>query len=181
MSESTRARVRAPFRIGPWVPGFLLPAAVGLVGLAASLLALLDVVQDALLPVGVVLAVVSALRVRSPAPWLLVATLALGQLLRDPAALDAELPALVLALHLLVVLTLGARAVPVRSRVQLAALGPAARAIGLVQVPAQLLAAALLASAGRLQVLPVASTIGGALLVLVAGLLVVQRRADREE
>jgi hypothetical protein len=39
----------------------------------------------------------------------------------------------------------------------------------------------LLASAGRLQVLPVASTIGAALLVLVAGLLIVPRRSEREE
>lgn len=177
MSESTRAAVRAAFRIGPWVPGFLLPAAVGLIGVAATFL----VLQEGLIAVGVVLAIVSALRVRSPAPWLLVALLALGQLLRDPAQLDAELPALVLAVHLLVVLTMGARVVPVRSRVQLAALGPAARATGLVQVPTQVLAAVLLASTGRLQVLPVASTVGGALLVLVAGLLVVPRRAEREE
>lgn len=62
-----------------------------------------------------------------------------------------------------------------------AALGPTARAIALVQLPAQVLAAVLLASTGRLQILPVASIIGGALLVLVAGLLVVPRRAEREE
>jgi hypothetical protein len=159
------------------VPGFLLPTAVGVIGIAASVL----VLRDVLLPVGVVLAVASALRVRSPAPWLLVATLTIGQLLRTTAQLDAELPALVLAVHLLVATTLGARVVPIRARVQLAALGSAARAVGLVQVPTQVLAALLLASAGRLQVLPVASTIGGALLVLVAGLLIVPRRAEREE
>jgi hypothetical protein len=95
--------------------------------------------------------------------------------------LDAELPALVLAVHLLVVLTLGARVVPARSRVQVAALGPAARTTGLVQLPAQVLAALLLASDGSLQVLPVASTIGGALLLLVAGLLIVPRRVEQEE
>jgi len=175
--ESARAAVRARFRIGPWVPGFLLPTAVGLSGIAATLL----VLQDGLVLVGVVLAVVAALRVRSATPWLLVALLVLGQLVRDPARLDAELPALVLALHVFVVLTLGSRVVPVRSRVQLAALGPAARALGLVQLPTQALAALLLASAGHLQVLPAASTIGGALLVLVAGLLVVPRRAERED
>jgi hypothetical protein len=169
--------VRTRFRTGPWVPGFLLPIAVGLIGIAAAVL----VLSDFLLLLGVGLAVVSALRVRSPAPWLLVAVLALGQLVRTPDRPDAELPALVLALHLLVVLVLGARVVPVRARLQLAALGPAARATGLVQVPAQVIAAVLLASTGRLQVLPVASTVGAALLVLVAGLLVVPRRAEREE
>lgn len=177
MSAATRPRVRASFRIGAWVPGFLLPTTVGLIGIAAAFL----VLQDLLLVIGSVLAIVSALRVRSPAPWLLVGVLVLGQLLRVPARLDAELPALLLAMHLLVVLTMGARAVPVRSRVQLAALGPAALATGLVQVPAQVIAALLLASDGRLQVLPLASTIGAALLVLVAGLLVVPRRAEREE
>jgi hypothetical protein len=177
MSRAGRPAVRAVFRIGPWVPGFVLPMAVGLVGSAAAVL----VLQDVLVAVGVALAVVAALRVRSVAPWLLVATLVLGQLLHDPARLDAELPALVLALHLLVVLTLGARVVPVRARVQVAALGPAARAVGLVQLPAQMLAAVLLASAGRLQVLPVASIVGGVLLVLLAGLLVVPRRTEREE
>jgi hypothetical protein len=177
MSASTRAQVRATFRIGPWVPGLLLPAGVGVMGIAATLL----VLQDGLIVVGVVLSVVSAFRVRSPAPWLLVAALVLGQLLRAPDGLDAELAVLVLALHLLVALTLGARVVPIRSRVALSALGPAALAIGLVQVPAQVLAAVLLASAGRLQVLPVASTIGAALLVLVAGLLIVPRRSEREE
>lgn len=177
MSEATRPAVRARFRIGPWVPGFVLPAGVGLIGIAATLL----VLRDGLVAVGLVLAVVSAVRVRSAAPWLLVATLVLGQLQRDPARLDASLSALVLAVHLLVVLTLGARVVPARSRVALAALGPAARALGLVQVPAQALVAVVLASAGRLDVLPVASTVGAALLVLVAGLLIVPRRADREE
>jgi hypothetical protein len=168
--------VRAAFRIGPWVPGVLLPTAVGLIGVAATFL----VLRDALVVVGALLAVVSALRVRSATPWLLVAVLVIGQLLRAPSRLGAELPALVLAVHLLVALVLLARVVPVRSRVQLAALGPAALAVGLVQVPAQVLAALLLLSAGRLQVLPVASTIGAALLVLVAGLLVVPRRTERE-
>lgn len=177
MSESTRAAVRATFRIGPWVPGFLLPTAIGVLGIAATFL----VLQDGLIVVGVVLALISAVRVRSGAPWLLVGTLGLGQLLLDPNDLGVELPVLVLAVHLLVVLTLGARVVPLRARVQLAALGPAARATALVQVAAQLLAAVLLASAGQLQVLPVASTIGGALLVLVAGLLIVPRRAERDE
>ncbi len=177
MSESTRATVRAHFRIGPWVPGFLLPTAVGLISIATTFL----VLRDGLVVVGLVLSLVAALRIRSAAPWLLVAMLVLGQLLREPARLDAELPALVLALHLLVVLTLMARVVPLRARVQLAALGPAARAIALVQVPTQVLAAVILASAGRLRVLPVASIIGGALLVLVAGLLIVPRRAEREE
>jgi hypothetical protein len=177
VSESTRATVRATFGIGPWVPGFLLPAAIGLLGIAGSFL----VLRDILVAVGVVLAVVAALRVRSPAPWLLVAMLVLGQLLLDPGRLDAELPALVLVVHLLVVLTLTARVVPPRARLQLAALGPAARAVGIVQVPAQVLAAILLASDGLLQVLPVASAIGGALLVLVAGLLIVPRRAEQEE
>jgi hypothetical protein len=177
MSRASRPAVRAVFHIGPWVPGFVLPAALGVVGAAASVL----VLQDLLLVIGLVLALASALRVRSPAPWLLVAALVLGQLLRDPADPDAVLPLLVLAVHLLVVLTLGSRVVPVRARLQLAALAPAARANGLVQLVAQALAAALLASAGRLQALPVASTIGAVLLVLVAGLLVVPRRAEREE
>jgi hypothetical protein len=169
--------VRAVFQIGPWVPGFLLPVAVGVVGVAATLL----VARGGLVPVGLVLAVVAAVRVRSAAPWLLVATLVLGQLLRDPAPLDAELPVLVLAVQLIVILTQRARVVPIRARVAMAALGPAARSIVLVQLPAQLIAAVLLASAGRLQVLPVASTIGGALLVLVAGLLIAARRGEREE
>lgn len=177
MSENTRAAVRATFRIGPWVPGAVLPIAVGLVGAAASLL----VLTEFLLVVGLVLSLVSALRVRSAVPWLLVATLVLGQLLRYPVEPDAELPALVLALHLVLALTLLARVVPVRSRLQLAALGPAARALGLVQVPAQVLAAVLLATTGRLQVVPVAATIGGALLVLIAGLLIVPRRREAED
>ncbi|MBW4041712.1 MAG: hypothetical protein HIU86_06225 [Acidobacteria bacterium] len=176
MSGSARPAVRAVFRIGPWVPGSLLPVAVGLVGVAASLL----VLQDVLALVGAALSVAAAVRVRSAVPWLLVALLAVGQLLRDPTGLDASLPALVLALHVLVVLVLLARSVPVRSRLQLAALGPAALTTGLVQVPAQVVAAALLVVGGRLQILPVASTIGGSLLVLLAGLLIVPRRADRE-
>lgn len=177
MSESGRPAVRAAFRIGPWVPGFLLPTAVGMAGVAASLL----VLHDALLPIGLVLSVLAALRVRSAVPWLLVALLVVGQLLRTPVRPDAELPALLLALHVLVVLVLVARAVPVRARVALAALGSAARSVGLVQVPTQALAAILLASTGRLQVLPIASTIGAALLVLIAGVLVVSRRTEREE
>lgn len=177
MSEATRPKVRATFRIGPWVPGAVLPVAVGLVGIGASFV----VLQDALLLAGVVLSLVAALRIRTAAPWLLVALLALGRLMRDAGDPGAGLPALLLCLHLLVVLVLLARAVPSRSRLQLAALGPTALTIGLVQVPAQVLAALLLASAGRLQVLPAASTVGGALLVLVAGLLVVPRRAEPEE
>lgn len=177
MSRSSRPAVRAVFRIGPWVPGFVLPTALGLVGVAAAIV----VLQDVLLLIAVALAVVSALRVRSPAPWLLVALLVLGQLLRGPVELGAELPVLVLAVHLIVVLALGSRVVPVRARVQLAALGPAALAVGIVQVPTQVIAAVLLASADRLQVLPVASTIGAALLVLVTGLLVIPRRAEQED
>lgn len=177
MSESTRPKVRAAFPIGPWVPGAVLPIAVGLVGILASLL----VLQDALLLLGVVLSVIAAIRVRTAVPWLLVALLVIGQLMRDPAGLDASLSALVLALHVLVVLVLLARAVPVRSRLQLAALGPAAVMTGLIQVVAQVLAALLLAAQDRLQVLPTASTIGGALLVLVAGLLVLTRGVEREE
>lgn len=177
MSRASRARVRAAFRIGPWVPGFLLPTAVGAVGAAASLVTL----REGAVVIGVGLAVLAALRVRTALPWLLVAVLVIGQLLRDPAQLDGSLSALLLAVHLLVVLTLRARTVPVRSRVQLAALGPDARTIGLVQVPAQVLAALLLASVGRLQALPVASAVGAALLVLVAGLLVLPRRTEREE
>ena len=176
MSGSTRPRVRADVRIGPWVPGILLPLAVGLLGVGASLL----VLQDLLLAVGAALATAAAIRVRSGAPWLLVALLALGQLLRGPDGLDAGLPVLVLLLHLLVVLVLLARSVPVRARVQLAALGPAALALVLVQLPAQAIAAVLLVAAGRLQVLPAASVVGALLLVLVAGLLVVPRNAGAE-
>ena len=174
MSRSSRARVRARFRLGPWVPGVVLPVSVALLGVGASLL----VLREALLLVGLVLSVAAAVRVRSAAPWLLVAALVLGRLLLPPAALDAGLPALVLLLHLLVVVAMTARAVPVRSRLQLAALGPAARMFVLIQVPAQALAALLLASAGRLPVLPVASVVGAALLVLVTGLLVVPRRSE---
>jgi hypothetical protein len=177
MSESTRPKVRAVFPIGPWVPGVVVPIAVALVGILASLL----VLQELLLVVGVVLSVVAAFRVRTPTPWLLVALLVVGQLLRDPAGLDASLSGLVLSLHVLVVLVLLARAVPVRSRLQLAALGPAALTTGLVQVVAQVLVALLLAAQDRLQALPTASTIGGALLVLLAGLLVLTRRVEREE
>jgi hypothetical protein len=177
MSASTRPKVRAVFPIGPWVPGAVLPIAVGVVGILASLL----VLQGFLLLLGVALSIVAALRIETAVPWLLAALLAIGQLLRDPSGLDASLSALVLALHLLVVLVLLARAVPVRSRLQLAALGPAAVTTGLVQVVAQVLAALLLAAQDRLQVLPAASTIGGALLVLIAGLLVLIRRAEREE
>lgn len=177
MSESTRPRVRASFRIGAWVPGSVLPIAVGLLGIGGSVL----VLQDALLLAGVVLSVVAALRIRTAAPWLLVALLALGQLLRDAGDTGAELPALLLTLHLLVVLVLPARVVPLRARLQLAALGPTALTTGLVQLPAQVIAALLLASGGRLQVVPAASTVGGALLVLVAGLLVVPRRAQSED
>lgn len=177
MSASTRPRVRARFAIGPWIPGAALPVAVGVTGVLASLLAL----RDVLILVGVVLSVVAALRIRTPAPWLLVALLGLGQLLRAPVDLDASLSALVLALHVLVVLVLLARTIPARSRLQLAALGPAALTTGLIQVAAQVLAALVLAGQDRLQALPTATTIGGALLVLVAGLLVVSRRAEREE
>ncbi|MGT2426541.1 hypothetical protein [Amnibacterium kyonggiense] len=177
MSGADRPRVRAAFPIGPWVPGAVLPIAVGAAGVLASLL----VLQDVLLLVGVGLSAFTALRVRTPAPWLLVALLVVGQLLRDPAGLDASLAGLVLALHLLVVLVPLARAVPVRSRLQLAALGPAAVTTGLVQVVAQVLVALLLAAQDRLQLLPTASTVGGALLVVVAGLLVLTRRAEREE
>lgn len=176
MSGSTRPRVRAEIRIGPWFPGILLPLAVGLLGVAGSLL----VLQDLLLAVGAALSIATAVRVRSGAPWLLVALLALGQLLHGPDGLDAGLPALVLVLHLLLVLVLLARSVPVRARVQLAALGPAALALALVQLPAQALAAVLLVAAGRLQVLPAASIVGALLLVLVAGLLVVPRNASPE-
>jgi hypothetical protein len=176
MSRATRPRVRAVFRIGPAAPGVLLPIAVGVVGACAALLVLTDLV----LVIGLVLVLVSALRVRSAAPWLLVALLAGGQLLRPADGYDAELSALVLAVHALVVLTLLARVVPVRSRVQLAALGRPALTLALVQLPAQAIAAALIASAGNLQVLPVASTVGGVLLVLVAGLLTLSRRADDE-
>jgi hypothetical protein len=177
MSRATRPRVRAVFRIGPWVPGFVLPAAVALLGIAGSLL----VLQDVPLLAGVALSLVAALRIRTAAPWLLVALLAVAQLLRPAGDVGPELPALLLVLHLLAVLVLLARAVPARARLQLAALGPAAVTAGLVQLPTQALAALLLASAGRLQVLPAASTVGGALLVLVAGLLIVPRRADRED
>ncbi|GAA2752949.1 hypothetical protein CLV52_1468 [Amnibacterium kyonggiense] len=169
--------MRAGFPIGPWVPGVVLPIGVGLAGILTSLL----VLQDALIAVGVAFSVFTAVRVRTPAPWLLVALLVVGQLLRDPAGLDASLAGVVLALHLLVVLVLLARAVPVRSRLQLAALGPAALTTGLVQVVAQVLVALVLAAQGVLQVLPTASTIGGALLVLIAGLLVLTRRAERDE
>jgi hypothetical protein len=177
MSESTRPKVRATYAIGPWIPGAALPIAVGVVGLLASLL----VLQDLLLLLGAALSLAAALRVRSAVPWLLVALLVVGRFLREPGDLDASLPALVLALHVLVVLVLLARAVPVRSRLQLAALGPAALTTGAVQVVAQVLAALLLAGQGLLDVLPTASTIGGALLVLVAGLLVLARRVEREE
>ena len=177
MSESTRPRVRARFPIGPWVPGVVLPIAVGVVGILASLL----VLQDALLLVGVVLSIATAVRVRSATPWLLVALLVVGQLSRDPAGLDASLSALVLALHVLVVLVLLARAVPVRSRLQLAALGPAALTTGLIQVVAQLLAALLLAGRDRLQLLPTAAAVGGALLVALAGLLVLGGRLERDD
>lgn len=177
MSASTRPRVRATFPIGPWIPGAVLPVAIGLAGALASLL----VLQDALLLVGIAFSVFTAFRVRTPAPWLLVALLVVGQLLRDPAGLDASLSGAVLALHLLVVLVLLARAVPVRSRLQLTALGPTALTTGLVQVVAQVLVALLLGAQGLLQVVPTASTIGGALLVLIAGLLVVTRRAEHEE
>lgn len=177
MSRAGRARVRAVFAIGPWVPGAALPAAVGLVGIGASAL----VLSDVLLPVGLVLAVVAALRVRSAAPWLLVAVLVLGRLLHGPAAPGAELPALLALVHLIAVLTTAARAVPVRSRLALAALLPAARALVLVQVPAQAVAVLLLVAAGRLQVAPAAAAVGAGLLVLVTALLVVPRRADEEE
>lgn len=177
MSRATRPMVRATFRIGPWVPGVVLPVAVAALGVAGSLL----VLQDVPLLAGVVLSLVAAVRVRTAAPWLLVALLAVAQLLRPADEIGAELPALLLVLHLLAVLVLLARVVPVRARLQLAALGPTALTTGLVQLPAQLLAALLLASAGRLEVLPAASTVGGALLVLVAGLLIVPRRADRED
>ncbi|RIX28404.1 hypothetical protein [Amnibacterium setariae] len=176
MSASTRPKVRAVFPIGPWVPGVALPIAVALVGILASLL----VLQELLLVVGVVLSVVAAFRVRTPAPWLLVALLVVGQLLRDPAGLDASLAGIVLALHLLVVLVLLARAVPVRSRLQLAALGPAALMTGLIQVVAQVLVAMLLAAQDVLNVLPTASTIGGALLTAIAGLLVLTRTVERD-
>lgn len=175
---SDRPRVRADLRIGPWVPGLLLPVAVGLVGTATSLVVLQD---PLLLVLAVALSAGAAVRVRSALPWSLAALLVVGQLLRDPADLGAELPGLVLGLHLLVVLVLLARVVPVRSRVQLAALAPTALRTGLVQLPAQALAVALLASAGRLQVVPVASAVGGALLVLVAGLLVLARRPEGAE
>jgi hypothetical protein len=177
VSASTRPAVRAAFRIGPWVPGFVLPVAVGLLGVGASLL----VLQDALLLAGVALSAFTALRVRTAAPWLLIALLALGRLLRPDGDAGAELPALLLVLHLLAVLVLLARVGPARARLQLAARGPTALTTGLVQLPTQVLAALLLASAGRLEVLPAASAVGGALLVLVAGLLIVPRRADRED
>lgn len=177
MSRSSRPRVRAGFPIGPWVPGVVLPVAVGLAGVVGSLLAL----QDLPLLLGVAMSIVAGFRVRTPTPWLLVALLVGGRLLQRPGALDASLPALVLVLHVLVVLVLLARAVPVRSRLQLAALGPVAVTTGLVQVVAQVLAALLLAAQDHLQVLPAASTIGGALLVLVAGLLVLSRRVEHDE
>ena len=176
MSASTRPKVRARFELGPWVPGIVLPIAVGLVGILASLL----VLQAALLAVGVVLSIVAAARVRTFVPWLLVALLVLGQLLRSPNRLDASLSGLVLALHVLVVLVLLARTVPVRSRLQLAALSPAALTTGLIQIVAQVLVALLLASQDRLQAVAIASSIGGALLVLLAGLLVLTRRVERE-
>ncbi|MFD1720325.1 hypothetical protein [Amnibacterium endophyticum] len=176
MSAATRPKVRARFEIGPWVPGVVLPIAVGVIGILASLL----VLQDLLLLVGVALSVVAALRVRTFVPWLLVALVVLGQLLRSPNDLDASLSALVLALHVLVVLVLLARAVPVRSRLQLAAFGPAALTTGLIQGVAQVLVALLLAGQGQLQVLPTASAIGGALLVLLSGVLVLTRRADSD-
>jgi len=177
MSRATRPVVRATFRIGPWVPGFVLPVAVALLGIVASFL----VLQDTPLLVGVAVSVVAALRIRTAAPWLLIGLLAVAQLLRPADDVGAELPALLLVLHLLAVLVLLSREVPARARLQLAALGPTALTTGLVQVSAQVLAALLLASAGRLEVLPAASTVGGALLVLVAGLLVVPRRLDRED
>ena len=90
MSASTRPRVRATFPIGPWIPGAVLPVAIGLAGALASLL----VLQDALLLVGIAFSVFTAFRVRTPAPWLLVALLVVGQLLRDPAGLGDRLQAL---------------------------------------------------------------------------------------
>jgi hypothetical protein len=176
VSASHRPRVRADFRLGPAVPGLVLPLAVGLLGLAASLI----VLQDLLLVIGAGLSVVAAVRVRTAVPWLLIAVLAVGQLVRDPGGLDVELPALVLVLHLLVVLVLQARTVPVRARVQLAALWPSVRAFALVQVPVQALAAVLLITQDGLEAVPVASTVGALLLVLVAGLLVVPRSTGGE-
>jgi hypothetical protein len=152
------------FAIGPWVPIAVLLVAIGLVGAGLSLL----VLPPSWAWLGIALALLTAARVRSRTIWVLVLLLVVGRLVRDPAGAGLDLLLLVAGLHLLVALTLHAAVLPLRGRLQLAALLRPARTFCLIQVPCQVLAVVVLLLAGRTPVLPLASAVGGLLLVALA-------------
>ena len=147
----------------------VLLAAVG-VGLAALLLQGLGVV------VGVLLALLAAVLPGRVAPWLLVAVLALGEALRDPRTVGAELLLLVAGVHALAALAELAAALPATGRLELAALRRPALRFLAVQVPVQALGLVVLLLIGRTPPLP-AAAVGGAVLLVALPILLIGRSA----
>ena len=124
------------FEIGPWVPLVSVRVALAVLGVAVSAALL----PGNALPVGVLLALVAA--VRPPAAWLLIVLLAIGEVVRS--AVGPGLLLLIAAIHLLHLLAAAASALPMRGRLQLAALLRPLGSALLLEVPLQAAGVAVL-------------------------------------
>jgi len=168
-------RARPAPDIGLWIPGSVLRAACGVVGV---LLCLDRLPQGFWLVVGLVLTGVAVAVPRWITAWVLVVLLGATQVLQDPSPRDGHFFLLLAGLHLLHVLGALALALPWRGRVQLAVLRRPLLRFVAVQVPVQVVAAAALAiltprpDGSANIVLPAVGAVGASALVVVTLLLV---------
>lgn len=168
MSAPARLRMEA----GAAVPAVSLRVLLVVVAGVPSLLVLQDAVQG----LGLVLAVVAGCVPRLPVAWALIALIAFGEATRDPAAVGPELLPLVACIHATAVLAVLAPAIPVRGRLELAALARPARTFLAIEAPVQATAALVLLLRGAPSV-PLIGVLGGAVLVGLTVLLTASRGA----
>ena len=183
MSDPTGpVRARPAPDIGLWIPGAVLRAACGVVGV---LLCLDRLPQGFWLVVGLALTGVAVAAPQWLTAWVLVVLLGATQVLQDPSPQDGHFFLLLAGLHLLHVLGAQALALPWRGRVQLAVLRRPLLRFVAVQVPVQAVAAAALAilaphsDGGAGILLPAVGVAGAAALVVVTVLLVAPLLQER--
>lgn len=159
--------------IGAWLPMWSVRLGVAAVGAGLALASLPAPFAE----LASVLAVVAGAVPRTRTAWLLIVLLAIGQGARGVDGIGAGLFVLLLGVHVLHVLAAYALVLPIRGRLQLAALLRPARGIVLVQVPVQALAAVLLLLTTQLSPAPGWAVTGAAALLLAAGALLTVLRS----
>jgi hypothetical protein len=138
MSDIVRVRVRAAPRIGARMPGWVLRAVVGIIGVGLCIWQIPVTAGAFWLVVAIIIVALSVIFPASPAAWILMLTVGASIFTRAPSPADPRLYVLVAGVHLLHLAASYARVIPPRSWVQLRAFARPMRRYLLVQIPTQL-------------------------------------------